>query len=239
MIRIAIVEDEAAYADTLREYLDRYAAEHGCRFAVTAYPDGEDIVRNYHADCDIILMDIEMRSMDGMTAAKRIRESDDSVIIMFITNMAQYAIQGYEVDALDYVLKPISYFAFAKRLERAISRLDARRRDGRSIVVTARNGSSRIPVSDILWVESHGHRLTYHTTNGEYESTVNSMKSVEEQLAGDHFFRCNKCYLVNLAHVRGIEDGDALVGDDRIAVSQSKRGAFVRAMTEYAGRAVG
>lgn len=85
MIHIAIVEDERTYADTLREYLDRYATEHGCRFAVTAYPDGEDIVRNYHADSDIILMDIEMRSMDGMTAAKRIRESDDSVIIMFIT----------------------------------------------------------------------------------------------------------------------------------------------------------
>lgn len=239
MIRIAIVEDEAAYADTLREYLDRYAAENGCRFDVSVYADGEDIVRNYRADFDIILMDIEMQSMDGMTTAKRIRESDDDVVIMFITNMAQYAIQGYEVDALDYVLKPISYFAFSKRLERAVSRVDTRRHDGRSIVISARGSSSRIPVANILWIESRGHRLTYHTVNGEYESTVNSMKSVEESLAGDHFFRCNKCYLVNLAHVRGIEDGDALVGGDRIVVSQSKRGAFAKALTEYAGEAVG
>ncbi|WP_291531129.1 LytTR family DNA-binding domain-containing protein [Bifidobacterium sp. UBA4282] len=238
MIRIAIVEDETTYADTLREYLDRYAAETGCLFAVSVYADGEDIVQGYRADFDIILMDIEMRSMDGMTAAKRIRESDDDVVIMFITNMAQYAIQGYEVDALDYVLKPISYFAFSKRLERAISRVAARSRAGRSIVISSRGSSSRIPVDSILWIESHGHRLTYHTTNGEYESTVNSMKAVEESLAGDHFFRCNKCYLVNLAHVRGIADGDALVGSDRIVVSQSKRGAFVKALTEYAGETV-
>lgn len=239
MIRIAIVEDERTYADTLREYLDRYATEHGCRFAITAYPDGEDIVRGYRPEYDIILMDIEMQSMDGMTAARRIRESDDAVVIMFITNMAQYAIQGYEVDALDYVLKPISYFAFSKRLERAISRVDMRQRAGKSIVISSRGSSSRIPVDSILWIESHGHRLTYHTTNGEYESTVNSMKSVEESLAGDHFFRCNKCYLVNLSHVRGIADGDALVGNDRIVVSQSKRGAFVKALTEYAGETIG
>lgn len=239
MIRIAIVEDETAYAQTLRAYLDRYAAESGRQFAVTVYTDGEDIVDNYRAEFDIILMDIEMQSMDGMTAAKRIRQSDGEVVIMFITNMAQYAIQGYEVDALDYVLKPISYFAFIQRLERAISRSGDRHRQERSIVVTARGGASRVLVASILWIESRGHRLTYHTVNGEYESTVNTMKSVEEQLADDHFFRCNKCYLVNLAHVRGITDGDALVGQDRIPVSQSKRGAFVRAMTDYASQAIG
>lgn len=94
MIRIAIVEDETAYAQTLRAYLDRYATESGRQFAVTVYTDGEDIVDNYRAEFDIILMDIEMQSMDGMTAAKRIRQSDGEVVIMFITNMAQYAIQG-------------------------------------------------------------------------------------------------------------------------------------------------
>lgn len=239
MIRVAIVEDEASYARTLTDYLARYGTEYGRRFDIATYVDGEDIVSNYRTGFDIILMDIEMRSMDGMTAAKRIRETDGDVVIMFITNMAQYAIQGYEVDALDYVLKPISYFAFAKRIERAISRLDLHRRPGRSIIITARNGSSRVAVADILWIESRGHRLTYHTTTGEYESTVNSMKAVEASLAGDHFFRCNKCYLVNLAHVRGIDGGDALVGDDRVPVSQSKRGAFVKAMAEYAGEAVG
>lgn len=238
MIRIAVVEDEETSASTIKNYLTQYAKEAGRQFDITVYADGEDIVANYHAEFDIILMDIELQSMDGMTAARRIRQVDDKVIIIFITNMAQYAIQGYEVDALDYIVKPISYFSFARHLDRAVVRLDKRASEAKSVVITARNGSARVPLDELLWVESHGHQLTYHTAFGEYKSTVNTMKTVEQTLEPYHFFRCNKGYLVNLAHVRGIDGGDALVGDDRVPVSQSKRGAFVKALADYAGQAV-
>ncbi len=238
MIRVAIVEDEEIFVTTLKDYLAQYGEETGRHIAVTTYADGEDIVDDCRADFDIILMDIEMQSMDGMTAAKHIRRTNDQVIIIFITNMAQYAIQGYEVDALDYIIKPISYFSFARHLDRAMLRLDKRATDTKSIVVTSRGGTTRLPIRDILWVESHGHRLTYHTTNGGYESTVNSMKTVEDTLTPHHFFRCNKGYLVNLARVRGIDANYALIESDRIPISQSKRSAFVTALTDYAGQAL-
>ena len=126
MIRIAIVEDEAAYAEQLEGFLHRYEEEKKEAFEITRFSDGDSIVHNYKAKYDIILMDIQMKFMDGMSAAGKIRKSDTEVIIIFITNMRQYAILGYAVDALDYVVKPISYFAFSERLGKAIERIHRR-----------------------------------------------------------------------------------------------------------------
>ena len=161
-VNVAIVEDESEYARELQDYLRRYGREVGERFDITVYPDGEDIVDDYRSGMyDIILMDIEMKSMDGMTAAEHIRDVDGDVVIMFITNMAQYAIRGYRVDALDYVLKPISYFSFTQRLGKAMERM--RRREEKYVIITSKTGTSRVPIPTIQWIESSGHRLTYHT----------------------------------------------------------------------------
>ena len=126
MINIAIVEDEAMYAKQLQEFLLQYQKENGEVFNITVYSDGDQIVHKYKSQFDIILMDVEMKFMDGMSAAEENRKVDTEVVIIFITNMAQYAIRGYAVDALDYVLKPVSYFAFSQRLNRAISRMKKR-----------------------------------------------------------------------------------------------------------------
>ena len=90
-------------------------------------------------------MDVEMKFMDGMSAAEEIRKIDTEVVIIFITNMAQYAIRGYAVDALDYVLKPVSYFAFSQRLNRAISRM--KKRETKIIMVNMKGGMVRINVA--------------------------------------------------------------------------------------------
>lgn len=125
-MRVAIVEDDQLCAERIRKYLQTYADESGQNFEITLFSDGDEIVENYRAEYEIILMDIEMQYMDGMTTARKIRGQDQEVVIIFITNMAQYAIQGYEVDAFDYILKPVSYFAFSQRLGRAISRMKKR-----------------------------------------------------------------------------------------------------------------
>ena len=107
MIRIAVVEDEELYAEQLQNYISKYAEERKKQIKVTWFQDEEDIVSGYKGEYDIILLDIQMRFMDGMTAAEKIRELDSEVVLMFITNMIQYAVRGYEVDAMDYVVKPV------------------------------------------------------------------------------------------------------------------------------------
>ena len=123
MIQIAIVEDEEIYVKQLTEYIRKYQTEKGRSIKVTVFGDGEDITENYSGGFDIILMDIQMRFMDGMTAAEKIRQMDQKVIIMFITNMIQYAVRGYEVDAMDYVVKPFEYFSFSQKLDKAVGRM--------------------------------------------------------------------------------------------------------------------
>lgn len=235
MIRVAIVEDEVHYQEQLTEFLHRFEQEWGVHIEIVVYVDGDELVENYKAQFDIILLDIQMRFMDGMSAAEEIRKRDSEVVIMFITNMAQYAIRGYEVDALDYILKPISYFQFSQRLNRAIERM--KRREDQYITIKVKNGVKRFRVSDIYYIESQGHKLVFVTRIGEVE-TFGTMKELEEQLAEQPFFRGNKGYLINLEHVEGMDDIFAVVKGKRLLISRPKRKAFMEALSNYWGEVI-
>ena len=142
MIRIAIVEDNKNYIDKLKSLLFKYESDSGQKLMITVFEDGEDIAIDYKPEFDIILMDIEMHFMDGMTAATKIREKDSEVILIFITNMPQYVMDGYKVDALDYVLKPMNYFEFSQRIDRAIRRINKHNRN--YITISLSNGLQKI-----------------------------------------------------------------------------------------------
>ncbi|WP_394967088.1 LytR/AlgR family response regulator transcription factor [Candidatus Allofournierella merdipullorum] len=235
MISIAIVEDEDSCAKQMEEYLARYAAESGEEFETVRFCDGDEILENYRAQYDIILMDVQMKFMDGMTAAEEIRKVDPEVVIIFITNMAQYAIRGYAVDALDYVLKPVSYFAFSQRLERAIGRM--KRRARRYMTIAIRGGARKLDISSILYVESQGHNLVFVTEEEEH-TTTGTIREVEEKLGSFGFFRCNKGCLVNLEHVDGVRDGCAIVSGRALPISRGRKNEFLTALTDYVGEVV-
>lgn len=230
MLRIAVVEDDKTYAAQLKEYLVRYGTEKNQKISVALFPDGEDIVADYSAEFDIILMDVEMTFMDGMTTAERIREKDNEVVIIFITNMPQYAIQGYKVDALDYVLKPISYFAFSQRIDRALTRV--KKKEATYITVAQKGGKKKLNVDKICYVEVRDHDLIYHSTKGDIV-TKSSMKEAEDTLGGTKFFRCNRCYLVNLEYVEDFRGNDVTVASDVIQVSRARKKAFMDALNDY------
>lgn len=230
MIRVALVEDDKNYADEMTEYLKRYEKECGEKIQVAYFPDGAEIVEDYQANYDIILMDIEMKFMDGMTAAEHIRQVDNEVVIIFITNMPQYVMQGYKVDALDYVLKPVNYFAFSQRIERALTRMKKRKKKFLSIAV--QGGMQKIDVSQILYVEVLNHDLVLHTKKGNFNSK-GSMKDIETMLVGESFYRCNKCYLVNLEYVDGVQNFDVYIGDEILQVSRAKKKQFMDTLNDY------
>lgn len=235
MIRIAVVEDEEYYVNQLTGYLNEYQKTEKEELDITVYRDGDAVTAEYKSQFDIILMDVEMKFMDGMSAAEEIRKVDTEVVIIFITNMAQYAIRGYAVDALDYVLKPVSYFAFSQRLNRAISRM--KKREQKVITVNIKGGAVRINIANIYYIESQGHNLVLHTILGDYES-AGTMKEVEEKLQGLNFCRGNKGYLINLQHVDGIQDGCAVVKGEPLLLSRSRKKEFMEALTNYWGEVV-
>mgnify|MGYP005801174217 FL=1 len=165
VIRVAIVEDEREVREQLAEYLRRYERQFGRMFEVSLFEDGDEIVSDYRAVYDIILLDVQMRRMDGMAAAEAIRKVDKDVLLIFITNMAQFAIKGYAVDALDYVLKPVPYFAFSQQIQKAVNRLQKRRKT--FLTVPLEGGLRRIDVAGIYYLESEGHRVRFYTETGD------------------------------------------------------------------------
>jgi DNA-binding LytR/AlgR family response regulator len=230
MYQLAIVEDEDSYAAQLMEYINKYQAESGYYFKVTRFTDGDEITNGYKGQFDIILMDIEMKLMDGMTAAEEIRKLDSDVVIMFITNMTNYAIRGYQVDALDYVLKPVSYFAFSQKLGRAIGKI--RKSTSKIISVDMPSGVKKLEIDNIFYIESEGHNLNFYTTGGEFTIRA-KMGDFEEQLSPYNFFRSNKGYLVNLKYVDGVENGSCIIAGKQLLISRSRKNDFMTALTDY------
>ena len=127
MFKIAIVEDQEETRESLNRFVRQYAQEQGLQVEISLIADGAEIAEHYTPGFDIIFMDVEMPRLDGFGAAEAIRAVDADVVLVFVTNMAQYAIRGYEVDALDYVLKPVNYYQFCTKLSRAIQRVQRRR----------------------------------------------------------------------------------------------------------------
>jgi len=232
LLHIALVEDEDTTRAQLQAFLAQYAAEHGQEFQISLFRDGSEILEDYRASYDIIFLDIEMPHINGMETAERIRTQDDEVVLVFITNLVQYAIRGYAVRALDYVLKPVNYGTFALKLEKA-ARMAGRRTSGQ-IILRLSDGIQRLNTRDIYYVEVQRGILHYVTALGEF-SVRGTLQSVEEELQRHHFARCNYWYLVNLSHVTKVLKDTVEVAGIKLQISRRNKNTFMTALTEYVG----
>lgn len=230
MTNIAIVEDEEEFALALEKYLKRYGEENGTVFKIRRFVNALALLENYSADYDVIFMDIKMPYLNGMDAAHRLRELDANVLLIFVTNMTQYAVNGYEVDALDYIVKPVNYYDFALKLTRAVNRLRAK--DETFITVPVSSGMIRLKPEQIRYVETQGHHVVYHTGKEDY-SQYCSLKDAESKLKGYGFARCNSCYLVNLRYVKSVKGHVVNVDGTELQISQPKRKDFVQKLMAY------
>ena len=234
MIRIALVEDEAEVRVQLQGYVQRHTRQYGTEFAVTEFADGMELLDDYRPVYDILFLDVEMKHLDGMETARRVRELDKDVIIVFITNMAQYAIGGYAVGALDYVLKPVPYFAFSQQLQKALGQLEKRERHYLAVVVDG--GMRRLDAAEIYYLESEGHKVHFYTEKEDF-IVPGTLKNYEEKLVGRAFARCNSGYLVNLAQVSGVQQDMVQVGSYALQISRPRRKAFMAELADYIGGA--
>ena len=234
MIRIAIVEDENEYIQILYTYLKKYEEQHGVSFQVSAFHDGLDIASEYKADYDIILLDIQMKHMDGMSAAEEIRKMDEDVIFIFITSTVQFAVQGYMVSALGYVLKPVPYIAFSQLLTKAIKQL-VQKTEKSYLTIDVEGGRMRIDIGKVLYLESQKHNILIHTEDDNYLSP-GPLKRFEELLTPKGFSKCHNSYLVNLKYVTGIVQNNALLTKGiEIPISRTRKKEFLDDLTDYIG----
>lgn len=231
-MRIAIVEDDEAMQRQLSGYLSDFYRERGSSCQITAFADGDEILEDYKAAYDLIFLDIHMRRVDGMKTAERIRQLDENVFLVFVTNLANYAIRGYSVGALDFLLKPVNYLMLKQLLIRVEKLMAARNK--RFITLPTEKGMARLDVGQVYYVETEGHNLNIYTSQGIYRQRE-SMKNMESTLSGYHFARCNNCYLVNLAQVQRVEKNMVVVGDHELAISRPRYKQFMDALTRYLG----
>ncbi|WP_270813378.1 LytR/AlgR family response regulator transcription factor [Hungatella effluvii] len=232
MLKIAVVDDEKEYIDQIQEYIRQYSAEKKREIQTETFCDGSALLENYSPRFDIILLDIEMGKMNGMETAREIRKKDQDVVLVFITNMAQYAINGYDVGALDYVLKPINYYTFSVRLDRAVSRV--KKRQPEEILLNLPDGIKRLKVDRIHYVEVQNRMLHYHTEDGIFV-VRGTLQGAEETLKESHFVRCNHWYLVNLQYVSEIRKNIVIVAGDELEISRRNKTAFLSELTDYMG----
>ena len=232
MLKIAVVDDEKIYIEQITEHIEQYAKEKNKEIHTEAFRDGIQLMEQYRSQYDIIFLDIEMEEMNGMDTAREIRKVNQDVVLVFITNMAQYAINGYEVGALDYVLKPLNYYTFSVRLERAIARVKKRQKE--EILLNLPNGIKRLMVDSIYYIEVQNRMLHHHTQEGIF-TVRGTLHGVEELLQESDFVRCNHWYLVNLLYVTEIRKNIVIVAGDELEISRRNKTLFLSALTDYMG----
>ena len=231
MVRIAIVDDDESQIASIREAIEDYGVKNNIVFTVDYFQSAYALDEDDHL-YDILFLDVQMPSKDGMTYATEIRKRNQKIIICFTTSFAQYAVKGYEVDAVDYILKPINKSEFLVKFPRILRFLP--KKEDRHINIKLKEGVRIVSLEDVIYVEASGHFLSYYLSNNEILESRYSLKELENDENFNGFFaRCHAAYLINLHHVKSIKGNDVVVSNGKsIPISQSKKKQFILAMTK-------
>ena len=232
-MNIAIIDDLTTELDLLTTYLTDFAKEEAREFQLSRYESGDAFLENFRGQYDLILMDIDMPGLNGIDTSREIRRIDERAVLMFVTAMPQYALAGYEVDAIDYIIKPVSYPDFALKLKKALRYVKQNKAD-EPIVLQTKEGLITLNISEIYYIESALHYCIYHTRDREYRVREN-ISAVEQRLAPFGFARCNAGYLVALKHVKAIIKDDVKVGDYTLKISRGKKASFTEQFAKMLG----
>ena len=217
MIKIAICEDEKEQQELLKVYINQIFEELSIKYKLEILNSGEELLENYLNDTDILLLDIQMGKINGMDTARKIRTLDEDVEIIFITSLIEYALEGYEVRAYRYLIKPVKYDNLKENIINCIKEVDIK---NKYIMVKEEGNLNKIDISEITYVEVQKETITIHTLNKVYKIN-GTMSNIEKEIDCSRFFRCHKSFLVNLEHIKSIKQYAAVLEDsEEVPVSR-------------------
>ncbi len=229
MFKIAIVDDKPSDAEYLKSLLSSYPQFKDGGATIDFYDNPINFLDHFKKLYDIIFLDINMPLMNGLELGRRIKDSDDRSNIIFTTSYASLAINGYEINAFDFLVKPIKQKDLFASLDRLVKRI--MEKNTAKIAIRIKHGYKAIAARDIYYVEVVRHELIVHCTDEQY-SFRGVLKNIEQEL-GDGFAKCSICYLVNLDYVDSISGDEVLLPNGiHLPISRSKKQEFTEKFLE-------
>lgn len=235
MIRVAVVDDDSACRLQVKGFIEKFEQElsgggENRLFEIELFETAMDFITDYKAVYDIAFLDIEMPLIDGMSAARRLRLIDTDISLIFITKMPKYAIEGYDVEAVGFMVKPIKYCDFADKMKKAIKLREHKKEFG--VVIKCDGNLVKLPVSQIYYVEKNKNYLYYNTARGEFRRR-GTLESAEKELAPYGFSLCNSGCLVNLGLVRKVTATDVVINGVNLPLAFRRAKQFKTDMLKF------
>jgi DNA-binding LytR/AlgR family response regulator len=230
-MKMSIVEDNNVESKYLQDLISEYCLINNISSEVATFTSAEDFLASWPIELDILFLDIMLDEMNGIEIATKVRQQNERVMIIFTTSNPQFSLSGYAVDALDYLIKPVSKELLFRTLDKAIHRLGDSRHN--YFTINNNDGYFVINTMDIHYIEFFNRKLIIYTKSGPV-ACLRTMQYMEEQLP-DTFFRCHNAFLVNLHAVESVKGPDVVVAGNTIPISKHRRKDFIRALTSFVG----
>jgi DNA-binding LytR/AlgR family response regulator len=232
MLRILLAEDNPVDAESVSNFLKEALGASGTAYQLAVYTNGEQLLEGLTAGVDMVLLDIEMPGIDGLSTARRVRQYDDVVPICFLTRLGSLALEGYEVNAAGFLIKPINYPSFHRTIMRMLHQI----RISKASLVAFRVGKEQrfIDVRSIIYVETYKKHVLVHTEREDF-ACAEPLHAIEAKLGDAAFYRIHNAFLVNMAYVVTMSMTDVYLQNDRLPLSKHRRQGFLKALIEYSG----
>ncbi|WP_131044126.1 LytR/AlgR family response regulator transcription factor [Clostridioides difficile] len=232
MIKIAVCEDEKETQLLIEDYLENILKDISIEYEIQKYISGEELLESNLKDIDILLLDIKMEKLNGMDTARKIREVDNEMEIIFVTSFVEFMQEGYEVKAYRYILKPINKEKISKSVLPCINEMMKKRNN--YLTINVKNYVDRIKIDSITYIETDRPNILIYTHDDMYITKM-SISKIEKILNEYGFFRCHNSYIVNLKLVESMSGSTVIVDGKSIPISKYRVKGLKLAITNILG----
>ena len=230
MIKFAICDDEPQMAREIVDQLAGYMKETDCDYSVDCFSSGYALLKSSE-EFDVIFLDIQMERPDGMETARLLRQRDNHSLLVFVTVLKECVFDAFQVEAYDYLLKPLDSARFRQTMDRALGWLE--RDAAKNLVIQRGSGCQVVLLSDLMYCEVLGRKIYLHKNDGRVVDYYDRLEELEQRV-DSRFFKCHRSYLVNLDYVSGCQGGQVLLQrGERLPVSRLRERELTQALLRH------